>query len=132
MSSLFSAIVWIEHAQARVIRFDGETSSTSVVCPPEAAPRQRREANASEAAPLSGNQAYLHAVVQEIEGVDTVLVAGTADARLELMKHLARHCRQLADKVIVLDTVDQPTDGQLLDMGRRHFQLSERGHAIQR
>ena len=127
MTAHFRAIVWIDHAQARVIRFDRDTSSTRVVHPAGGTPHLHHKANAIDDGHLPENQAYLHAVGQAIADVDAVLVAGPANAKLELMKHLARHDPVLLEKVSGVQTVDHPTDGQLLDLGRRHFRLSDRG-----
>jgi stalled ribosome rescue protein Dom34 len=127
MTSNFRAIVWIDHAQARVIRFDSENSSTSVVRPEGGTPHLHHKANSTDDGHLPENQAYLHAVGQAIAGVESVLVAGPANAKLELMKHLARHDPQLLEKVSGVQTLDHPSDGQLLDLARRHFRLSDRG-----
>jgi hypothetical protein len=127
MTSHIRAVVWIDHSQARVIRFDRETSTTSVIRPEGGTPHLHHKANSNDAGHLPENQAYLHAVGQAIAGVDAVLVSGPANAKLELMKHLARHDSLLLEKVSGVQTVDHPTDGQLLDLARDHFRLSDRG-----
>jgi hypothetical protein len=127
MAALLHAIVWIDHAQARMIQFDGETSSTHVIRPAGGTPHLHHKANSIDAGHVAENQAYLHAVGQAIAGAGSVLVAGPANAKLELMKHIARHDPLLMEKVSGVQTVDHLTDGQLLDLGRRHFRLSDRG-----
>jgi hypothetical protein len=127
MSPLSNAIVWIDHAQARVIRFDSETSSTSVIRPAGGTPHLHHKANSIDDGHLPENQDYLHAVGQAIAGVESMLVSGPANAKLELMKHLARHDPALLEKVAGVQTVDHPTDGQLLDLARRHFGSLEPG-----
>jgi hypothetical protein len=127
MTARFRAIVWIDHAQARVIRFDKDTSSTRVIHPSGGTPHLHHKANAIDDGHLPENQAYLHDVAQAIAGVDAVLVAGPANAKFELMKHLARHDPKLLETVSGVQTVDHPTDGQLLDLGRRHFMRVDRG-----
>jgi hypothetical protein len=127
MTSNSNAIVWIDHAQARVIRFDSETSSTGVIRAGGGTPHLHHKANSIDDGRLPGNQDYLHAVGQAIAGVRSVLVAGPANAKLELMKHLARHDPALLEKVSGVQTVDHPTDGQLLDLARSHFRMRDRG-----
>jgi stalled ribosome rescue protein Dom34 len=125
MTPHLHAIVWIDHSQARVIRFDRETSSTGVIHPEGGTPHLHHKANSIDAGHLPENQAYLHAVGQAIAGVDSVLVAGPANAKLELMKHISRHDPQLLEKVSGVQTVDHPTDNQLLELARRHFKLGD-------
>jgi stalled ribosome rescue protein Dom34 len=120
-----NAIIWIDHAQARVIRFDRETSSTRVVHPHGGIPHLHHKANSIDAGHLPEDQDYLHAVAQVIAEVDSVLVTGPANAKLELLKHLERHDAQLAARVSAVQTSDHPTDGELLDLGRRHYRLTE-------
>ena len=127
MSPHFHAIVWIDHAQARVIQFDRDSSSTQVIRPAGGTPHLHHKSNSIDDGHAPENQAYFHAVGQAIEGIDSVLVAGPANAKLELMKHIARHDPLLLDRVSGVQTVDHPTDGQLLDLARRHFRLGERG-----
>lgn len=127
MTSHFRAIVWIDHAQARVIRFDRENSSTRAIHPERGTPHLHHKSNSIDDGHLPEDQAYLHAVGQAIAGVNSVLVAGPANAKLELMKHLVRHDPLLLEKISGVQTVDHPTDGQLLDLGRRHFRMSDRG-----
>ena len=78
-----------------------------------------------DAGHVAEDQTYLHAVGQALAEFDFVLVAGPANAKLELMKHIARHDPQLMTKVTAVQAADHPTDGQLLDLGRRHFLLND-------
>lgn len=123
------AILWIDHAMAKVIGFDGETSISTVIRPEGGTPHLHHKANSIDDGHLPENQRYFHAVGQAIAGAHQVLIAGPANAKLELMKHLSRHDPMLLEKVSGVQTVDHPTDGQLLDLGRRHFRLLDRGLA---
>ena len=120
------AIIWIDHAQARVISFNEDSFSTTVVQPRSGTPHLHHKANAVDDGHLPEDQAYLHAVGQALSGVDAVLVAGPANAKLELLKHMTRHDPQLLKKISGVETVDHPSDGQLLDHGRRHFRMNDR------
>jgi stalled ribosome rescue protein Dom34 len=115
------AIVWLDHAQARVILFDEESSSTQVVRPHGGTPHLHHKANSIDDGHLPEDQTYFHAIGGVLKGASAVLVAGPANAKLELMKHIARHDPQLLDRVSGVQTVDHPTDGQLLDHARRYF-----------
>jgi stalled ribosome rescue protein Dom34 len=119
------AIVWIDHAQARVIALTSETPAARVIHPIGGTPHLHHKANSIDAGHLAEDQTYLHAVGQALAKFDFVLVAGPANAKLELMKHIARHDPQLLSKVTAVQAADHPTDGQLLDLGRRHFSLND-------
>jgi stalled ribosome rescue protein Dom34 len=123
------AIVWIDHSQARLIQFDDETSVTHVIHPEGGTPHLHHKANAIDDGHAPENQAYFHAVGKALASLDEVLLTGPANAKTELMKHLHRHDPALQKKVSAIQTVDHPTDGQLLDLGRRYFRLIDRGVA---
>jgi hypothetical protein len=93
------AVVWIDHAQARVIRFDAETSTTSLVRPDGGTPHLHHKANSIDSGHLAENQAYLHAVGQALANVGSVLVVGPATAKNELLNHIARHDPQMLEKI---------------------------------
>ncbi len=62
----------------------------------------------------------------ESDSAHEVLVVGPAQAKHELVKYLQHHMPQLAKKVIGVETVDHPTDGQLLEHARRFFRAADR------
>jgi hypothetical protein len=121
------AIIWIDHAQARMIKFNADTCVTEVIRPEGGTPHLHHKAHAIDDGHAPENQAYFHAVSKALESVSAVLVTGPANAKTELVKHIARHDPALLDKVSAIRTVDHPTDGQLLDLARHHFGLIDRG-----
>ena len=129
MSSKARAIIWIDHAQARIIKFDTETAVTRVIHPEGGTPHLHHKANAIDDGHALENQAYYHSVGEALAGISEVLVTGPANAKTELMKHVARHDPSLLNKVSAVQTVDHPTDGQLLDLARHHFGRIDRGLA---
>jgi stalled ribosome rescue protein Dom34 len=110
-----------------VIKFDAETSVTQVVRPEGGTPHLHHKAKAIDDGHEPENQTYYHSVGKTLDGINAVLVTGPANAKTELMKHLARHDPPLLKKVSAIQTVDHPTDGQLLDLARHHFGLIDRG-----
>jgi len=126
MTLIPHAIVWIDHAQARVLLFDRENVSTKVVHPSGGTPHVHHKANSIDSGHIREDQAYLHAVGQAMRNAAEILVAGPANEKLELMKHLARHDEALLDRVVCVQTSDHPTDGELLDHARRYFAIADR------
>jgi stalled ribosome rescue protein Dom34 len=125
MKILSHAIVWIDHTQARVLLFDRDDASTRVIHPESGTPHLHHKSNSIGSGHNAEDQHYLHAVGQAIKDASAVLVAGPANAKLELIKHLTRHDKGLAGRVVGVETLDHPTDGQLLDHARRYFALAD-------
>jgi hypothetical protein len=52
--------------------------------------------------------------------------AGPANEKTELVKPIHRHAPKLMDAVVGVETVDHPSDGQLLAHARRYFKAADR------
>ena len=78
----------------------------------------------------SGNapedHAYYQTVADAIKDAGEILIVGPSTAKLEFFKHLQTHAPAIAARVVSVETVDHPTDGQLLKFARRHFAADDR------
>lgn len=125
MKTLAHAIVWIDHAQARVTRFDSETAETRVIHPAGGTPHLHHKANSMDSGRAPEDEHYLHSVGQALKGCTAVLIVGPANEKREFLKHLARHDVELLGLVAAVQTMDHPSDAQLLEHARRHFRLQD-------
>jgi len=64
---------------------------------------------------------YYHEVVETLAGATEILIVGPGQAKLELIKHIHSHDQGVSDKVIGVETVDHPSDGQLVAFARKYF-----------
>ena len=129
--SHYHAVVWIDHAEAHVMHISPEDVESSVLRP--AKPHQKLHhkrgmdkggAVGSGRAPEDQN--YYHEVVEALKGAQEILVIGPANAKLNLIKHINSHDKQLSDKVIGVETVDHPTDAQVVVYARKYFTAADR------
>ena len=60
----------------------------------------------------------------------TILIVGPAGAKTELANHLAAHAPGLSTRVAGVETVDHPSEGELLALARQFFQASDRMHSV--
>lgn len=54
---------------------------------------------------------------------EVLLVTGPANEKTELVKHIRQHVPGLMQKIVAVETVDHPSDRQLVDHARRHFKV---------
>ena len=120
------AVVWLDHAEAHVMHISPDDVEKSVVHP--ANPHAHLHAKRGNVG--SGRQAedkgYYHAIVEALSGAQEILVVGPAQAKLQLIKHMHAHDHAIADKVVGVETVDHPTDGQLVAYARKYFDVKDR------
>lgn len=119
--SFHHAVVWIDHQEAHIIHFNADSSTLEKVktTSKEAHLHHRRGTLGSGKAETS--QSYLHEVVESVADAKEVLVVGPGSAKLELIKHVHHHDPRVAEKIVGVETVDHPTDPQLLAYAKQCF-----------
>ena len=59
--------------------------------------------------------------IQAVKESKEILIVGPGSAKLELMKHAVKDDHLIAEKIVGIETVDHPTDGQLLAYAKKYF-----------
>ena len=72
------------------------------------------------------DQVFFREVAAALADAGAVLITGPANAKTELMKHIRAHAPELAQIVAGIETVDHPTDNELVAHARRYFKASDR------
>lgn len=86
----------------------------------------RHKANAGNSGHVSVDAQYLERVANAVKTAGAILITGPASAKQELVKHIERAHPQLAKRIAGVDTVDHPSDGELLNLGRKFFRAEDR------
>jgi stalled ribosome rescue protein Dom34 len=121
MSSHYHAIVWIDHHEARVFHFNVSEVDRLVLHPQHPTRHIHHKANSIGSGHAAEDQDFLQRVAETIADAGAVLIAGPANAKTELVKHIERHAPALSAKIVGVETVDHPTDGELVAHARRYF-----------
>lgn len=108
-------VAWIDHAQAHVIHFNPEAAETEVIKTHSSHPHNKSNASTAESAH------YFNAVASALNGAREILLVGPGLEKQAFMKHLEQHHHGVAKCVMGVETVDHPTDGQLLKYARKYF-----------
>jgi stalled ribosome rescue protein Dom34 len=118
------AAVWIDHNEARVFYVDGEGFDPAKIQPHH---HLKRHPNVTAEHSHPADQVnYFTAVEKSLANVDEILVVGPGSAKLELIKHVHKSSRGLEAKIVGVETVDHPTDGQLVAYVRKYFHAKDR------
>lgn len=117
--------VWIDHQEAKIFHVNRESVDAFTVHAPQRHVRRHPIVTAERSHPADAEHFY-HEVAQALEGAAEVLVVGPATAKLELIKHVHRHDHALVPKIVGVETVDHPTDGELVKYVRGYFRAADR------
>jgi stalled ribosome rescue protein Dom34 len=122
----FHAVVWIDHHEARVFHFSPTDVERLVLRPDHPTRHIHHKANSIGSGHAAEDHEFLQAVAQSIADAGEVLVTGPANAKTELVKHISRHDPQLMKIIVGIETVDHPSDEQLVAHARKYFRAEDR------
>jgi hypothetical protein len=121
MPSHYHAIVWIDHHEARIFHFNVSDVDRLVIHPKDPTRHIHHKANSIGSGQAAEDQNFLERVAESIADAGAVLITEPANAKLELVKHIDRREPALIGKIAGVETVDHPTDGELVAKARKYF-----------
>jgi stalled ribosome rescue protein Dom34 len=128
MAAHFHALIWIDHREAKVFHFDAENSEVVTVRNSHAHQHLHHKANAADSGHAPVDKDYLRRVAAELTTAGAILIVGPGSAKSELRTYVQQHLPALAAKISAVESIDHPTDGQLLAHGRKFFVADDRMH----
>jgi stalled ribosome rescue protein Dom34 len=121
------AAVWLDHNEARIFHVTSATFEETTIHSPKAHVQLHRKSGSDSGHRMEEDQTYYHDIARALSDADQVLVMGPATAKLQLIKHVHKHHHHdLEPKIIGVETVDHPTDRQLVAYIRRYFSATDR------
>ncbi len=124
--SHYHAVVWLDHSEAHVMHITADEVEKSIVQPTKTHAHLHSKSGTVGTGRKAEDHNYYHAVVEALTGAQEILVVGPAQAKLQLIKHIHSHDPALSDKVVGVETVDHPSDGQLVAYARKYFVAKDR------
>ncbi|MES2370620.1 hypothetical protein [Thiobacillus thioparus] len=124
--SHYHAVVWLDHNEARVMHVSPDDVEKSVIHPVNPPRHLQRKRGSVSGSRQPEDQQYYHDVVEALSGAAEILIVGPGHAKLELIKHIHAHDHDVVQKVVGVETVDHPGDGQLVAFARKYFVAKDR------
>jgi len=130
VSNDYHAVVWVNHAEAKVCRFKGNEESESDVHSHTSLQRLHHRATGWEAGGNTPDDTeFFKRIHGALEHSESTVIAGPGNAKSELKSYLDRLNPDVVSQVSTVETMgDHPADGALLELGRRYF---DSGPALQ-
>ena len=119
--------VWIDHKEARVFAIQpGKVDETTVTAPLKNIHHKHPKGEEGAQAHPNDAKRFFHDVGLALEGAEQILVVGPSTAKLQLVRYLREHNHLLEAKIVGVETVDHPTDGQLVAHAKKYFGVTDR------
>jgi stalled ribosome rescue protein Dom34 len=119
--------VWLDHKEARIFHIHPDAIDEMTVLAPLHNIHHKHDRGAGEPRehPNDAKQFY-HDVSRALADSEEILVLGPGEAKFELFKYVHQHEHSLEPKIIGMETVDHPTNGQLVAYAKKHFIKNDR------
>lgn len=117
--TMFHAVVWLDGQTAQVLQFDAEHVEAQKVKAHSHLTKQHGSAVRTE-------HEFLGEVCDALAGIGEVLVTGSQTAQSDLRHYIEKHRPQLVGKIVGYESVNHPTENQLVAMARQYFLKHDR------
>lgn len=110
------AIVWLDTKHAKIFEFTETTKIGHQVARKEHHTQQH-----SGGADQELEKKYYHALASDLSNFKEILLVGPGLGKDHFKKYLEEHNKDLSKKIIGIDTVDHPSDNELIAMAKKVF-----------
>ncbi len=117
--SLFHAVVRLDHHSANILQFDAQHVQSEKVKAHSHHTRQHASAVRSE-------HEFYAEVCDALAGIQEILVVGSSTAQKDFRHYVEKHRAALQPFVVGYESVDHPSDKQLLALARQYFLKHDR------
>lgn len=113
------AVLWIDHHSAQVIQFSADDVKAEAVHAHDHYTRQHGSAVRTE-------HEFFGDVCDTLTGIREVLVTGSHTAQAAFRHYVDKHRPAVAKQIAGWETVDHPSQGQLVAVARKFFAAHDR------
>ena len=121
-------VVWLDHKEAHILFFDADKNK--IIHSESSQPHLHHKANEIGSGNAPEDHHYFARIITNVADVSEILIVGPGFAKGELLKHATHFEPLIAKRIIGIETVDHPTDGQILAYAKKFFKKFDQLNAI--
>jgi len=115
----FHAVVFVDHHQAQVLQFDAEHVRAEKI-------KAHTHHTKQHGSQVRSEHEFFGHVCDALQGIAEVLVTGPRTGIADFRHYAEKHRPQEARHIVAYETVDQPSDRQLVALARQYFLRHDR------
>jgi hypothetical protein len=119
------AAVFIDHHEARIYHVDLDSFDERTIDAPHAHVHRHPKGAGEPHDHPDDAKRFFGEVAAALKDAEEVLVVGPSTAKLQLINYAHAHDRALVAKIVGVETVDHPTDAQLVAHVQKYFHVSK-------
>ena len=118
-------IVWIDHKAAHIFRLNPDAAAESTVHAPHVVHRHPGESGRAKAHPDRARR-FFQEVARSLADTEGIVVVGPSTAKLDFLRYVHTHDQLLDGRILGVETVDHPSDRQIVAYAKQYFSLGGR------
>lgn len=115
------AVLWLDHQDAHLIDFTTTDHRVQLLSSPDAPRKVHHKAGGPGSGHIEPNREYFDDLADHVAAIGQVLVTGPGTAKVEFERFLTDRRPDARAHVIGVETLDHPSDGELLAFARTYF-----------
>ena len=119
------AIVWLDHREATIVGYSLDDSEVIEVHSEREDRRIHRRSGAIDSGKTADDHRFFEDVAVRLAGVREILIVGPGNAKTAFATYLGQRHAATSKRVLAVETVDHPSEAQLLDHARRFFRRAD-------
>jgi stalled ribosome rescue protein Dom34 len=115
-------VVWLDQKEARIFEVEGNAVSPATIDAP--GPHLHRKARDQEVRMRNhpdDQHRFFQEVARALEGHEQILIVGPSKTKLHFLRFVQGQAPALEARIVGIETVDHPTDAQLVAHLRDYF-----------
>jgi hypothetical protein len=118
----FHAVVFIDHAEARIFSFGTGGVETKRIRPADHEGHLHHKAGSVGSGHAHEDKHYLTAVADALQPAHEILIVGHGDEKTALAHFIRDHVPALAPRIMGVEALDHPTDPEIVAFARKFFE----------
>jgi len=119
--SAVHAIVWLDHREAKIISFSLGSTNTFGVHGHSPERNIHHKSGSIGSGHAADDHRFFDEVANSLAGIHEVLIAGPGNAKTAFTTYIDARHPDLKRRVVGVETMDHPTNGELLAHARKSF-----------
>ncbi|MGA3122443.1 MAG: translational machinery protein [Polyangiaceae bacterium] len=115
------AAVWIDHQEARIFHVQADGFDEATLHSPHRHIHRHPKGGTAEHNHPDDLRALFRDTARALDGFDEILVLGPSTAKVQFLSYVHDHDRAIEPKIVGSETVDHPTDRQLVAHVKQYF-----------
>jgi stalled ribosome rescue protein Dom34 len=126
MAHHFHSVVWIDLKEARIFEFGESGVEHRRVRAPDRPGNVHHHAGSVGSGHDAADKAYLSAVADALKPNHEILIVGPGLAKTELSHYIRDEVPALAPRIMGVEAVDHPSEGEVVAFARKFFEAKDR------